>query len=267
MSEAQTIRQYLQHEFHADFVVEKAINSNEEYVVKISKSGNRYFYLRIIIKDDIRLTIVCEPEQYAAYFIESIDSAPKEKREMFCKYWELLGIKNVSVKINDNSCTLESVRDKSAQWKRFNLRYTKAPFCRETLDDKYDVICHCAKQIISMVLSLTNYHIEGEGFEEGAKKIVEQTKYERNPVNRELCLLAKGYSCSVCGFNFEKTYGVIGRNFIEVHHTHPVSQMGEGYIVDPIKELFPVCSNCHSMLHKRKDPYTIEELKAMYNGG
>ena len=266
MTEAQTIRHYLQQEFHADFVVEKNISANEEYVVRISKSGNRYFFLKITIKDNIRLTIVCEPEQYAASFIDSIDSASIAKREMFCKYWELLGEKNVNLKINDNASTIDSVINKLAQWKRFNLRYTKAPFCNETLEDKYDVICHCAKLIISMVLALTDYRIEGEGFEEGAKRLIEQTKYERNPVNRELCLLAKGYTCSVCGFDFEKTYGAIGHNFIEVHHSNPVSQMGEGYIVDPIKELFPVCSNCHSMLHKRKVPYTIDELKAMYKG-
>ena len=129
MTEAQTIRHYLQQEFHADFVVEKNISANEEYVVRISKSGNRYFFLKITIKDNIRLTIVCEPEQYAASFIDSIDSASIEKREMFCKYWELLGEKNVSLKINDNASTLDSVKNKLTQWKRFNLRYTKAPFC------------------------------------------------------------------------------------------------------------------------------------------
>ena len=41
--------------------------------------------------------------------------------------------------------------------------------------------------------------------------------------------------------------------------------MAEGYIVDPIKDLFPVCPNCHSMLHKIDPPYSIEELKKIIN--
>ena len=37
--------------------------------------------------------------------------------------------------------------------------------------------------------------------------------------------------------------------------------MDENYVVKPLKELFPVCPNCHAMLHRRKPPYSIEELR------
>ncbi|MDY6960261.1 MAG: HNH endonuclease, partial [Halobacteriota archaeon] len=30
---------------------------------------------------------------------------------------------------------------------------------------------------------------------------------------------------------------------------------------DPVNDLRPVCPNCHAVLHKKKPPYTIEELK------
>ena len=63
---------------------------------------------------------------------------------------------------------------------------------------------------------------------------------------------------------FEK-YGDIGKDYIEVHHLIPVSQMGANYIVDPIKDLAPLCSNCHSMIHKKNPPYTIEELRSLIN--
>ena len=39
--------------------------------------------------------------------------------------------------------------------------------------------------------------------------------------------------------------------------------MGANYIVDPIKDLAPLCSNCHSMIHRRNPPYTIEELRTL----
>ena len=67
--------------------------------------------------------------------------------------------------------------------------------------------------------------------------------------------------CSVCGFDFQKQYGAIGKNFIHVHHIVPVSQMGDGYVVDPIKDLIPVCPNCHAMIHRTDPPLTIEELR------
>jgi|JI10StandDraft_1071094.scaffolds.fasta_scaffold84202_3 hypothetical protein len=102
-------------------------------------------------------------------------------------------------------------------------------------------------------------------FIEGSIKTVTFNKYERNPNARKECLAYyQGYACQVCGIDFEKMYGFIGRNFIHVHHINPIANIGAEYIVNPIKDLIPVCPNCHSMLHVRKpNPYSIEELKAM----
>lgn len=55
----------------------------------------------------------------------------------------------------------------------------------------------------------------------------------------------------------------IGRNFIEVHHIVPVHERKEEYVVDPIKDLIPLCSNCHSMIHRRNPVYSPDELKSM----
>jgi 5-methylcytosine-specific restriction protein A len=49
-----------------------------------------------------------------------------------------------------------------------------------------------------------------------------------------------------------------------VHHIVPISEIGKEYIVDPIRDLVPVCPNCHMALHSKKDGvYTIEELRAI----
>ena len=37
--------------------------------------------------------------------------------------------------------------------------------------------------------------------------------------------------------------------------------IGEAHEVDPIEGLRPVCPNCHSMIHKRREAYTIEAVK------
>jgi 5-methylcytosine-specific restriction protein A len=63
--------------------------------------------------------------------------------------------------------------------------------------------------------------------------------------------------------DFEKMYGEIGHGFIHVHHIIPISTIGEEYKIDPIKDLVPVCPNCHAMLHKGKEGevLTIDKLK------
>ncbi len=105
----------------------------------------------------------------------------------------------------------------------------------------------------------------GENIIEGAKKQIVVNSYERNPDARKRCLKEHGYDCKVCGFNFEEKYGDIGKNFIHVHHTKPLSEIGEEYEVDP-NDLIPICPNCHAMLHKKRNPpYTIDELKDKIN--
>ena len=98
---------------------------------------------------------------------------------------------------------------------------------------------------------------------EGAKKQVTVNIYERDPKARAQCIEHYGYDCSVCGFNFEKVYGQVGKDFIHVHHIKPLSEIKEAYSVDPVKDLRPVCPNCHAMLHKKIPAYSIEELKSL----
>lgn len=98
---------------------------------------------------------------------------------------------------------------------------------------------------------------------EGAKKSIIVNSYERNPIARQQCINHWQAKCTVCDFDFEETYGLLGRGFIHVHHLTPVSQIGVEYQIDPIKDLRPVCPNCHAMLHKQEPPFSIAELKAI----
>ncbi|NOS73887.1 MAG: hypothetical protein HOP36_04985 [Methyloglobulus sp.] len=98
---------------------------------------------------------------------------------------------------------------------------------------------------------------------EGAKRTVVVNSYERNLKARSQCIALYRAKCSVCEFDFEKKYGEIGSGFIHVHHLTPLEDIGEEYEVDPIKDLRPVCPNCHAMLHKKQPPYSIEELKSI----
>ncbi|MGE9664878.1 HNH endonuclease, partial [Escherichia coli] len=50
---------------------------------------------------------------------------------------------------------------------------------------------------------------------------------------------------------------------IHVHHITPLSDIGERYKLDPVKDLRPVCPNCHAMIHRQKPSLTIEALKVL----
>lgn len=97
-----------------------------------------------------------------------------------------------------------------------------------------------------------------DDFYEGSVKLVVVNKYERSTKARKECLQHYGYSCQVCGFNYEKVYGSIGRDYIHVHHLVPIHKVRENYIVNPHKDLVPVCANCHAMLHRKINGKEVE---------
>ena len=98
---------------------------------------------------------------------------------------------------------------------------------------------------------------------EGNLRQITVNAHERNQKARAKCISHYGCRCAVCGFNFEAKYGEVGKGVIEVHHITPLSQISGEYVVDPVEDLIPVCSNCHTIIHKQKPPYNIEEAKAL----
>lgn len=99
---------------------------------------------------------------------------------------------------------------------------------------------------------------------EGGKKVVYTTKYERNPRNRARAIEIHGTKCAACGFDFESQYGSRGKGFIEVHHTKPLYMTEGETVVNPESDLVPLCSNCHRMIHRRRDEIlTVSELKEL----
>jgi len=78
---------------------------------------------------------------------------------------------------------------------------------------------------------------------EGIRKEITTNIYERNPIARQKCLEHYGYTCKVCDKSMDQIYGEDAKYIIEVHHIVPLSQIGKQYIIDPIKDLIPVCQN------------------------
>jgi 5-methylcytosine-specific restriction enzyme A len=105
---------------------------------------------------------------------------------------------------------------------------------------------------------------------EGRKKTIATQIYERSKLLRDKAI--EHYTrngrivCEVCGFDFYKEYGQIGKGYIEIHHQKPIFQYEESdfskVVTDALKNLVPLCSNCHRMIHRNKEkPFTTKELK------
>jgi len=109
--------------------------------------------------------------------------------------------------------------------------------------------------------SLPEEITETEALYEGTKRQISVNAYERNPEARRKCITHYGTSCVICGFNFAKRYGEVGKNLIHVHHLRELSDIGEKYEIDPIQDLRPVCPNCHAIIHRHKPAYSIKEVK------
>lgn len=83
-------------------------------------------------------------------------------------------------------------------------------------------------------------------------------RYERDPAARAACLAHYGYRCSACGRTLEDLYGEVGRRVIQVHHLRQLSEGETERSVNPVKDLRPLCPNCHTIVHTAKPPRSIE---------
>jgi 5-methylcytosine-specific restriction enzyme A len=101
---------------------------------------------------------------------------------------------------------------------------------------------------------------------EGEAKVGVSIRFERSEALRNAKLRGSDFCCEVCGFNFERVYGELGRGFIECHHEHPLAARDGASRQTTLDQLRLVCRNCHSMLHKGQppeSPRTIDGLKKL----
>jgi 5-methylcytosine-specific restriction protein A len=65
--------------------------------------------------------------------------------------------------------------------------------------------------------------------------------------------------CCVCTFEFAQRYGSLGEDYIEGHHTKPLSELA-AEAETKVKDIALVCSNCHRMIHRRRPWLSLDEL-------
>ena len=106
---------------------------------------------------------------------------------------------------------------------------------------------------------------------EGRLKLVEHFQRERNreiiKAKKQQVLRATGcLTCEVCGFDFARVYGHLGRGFCEVHHKVPLAEVGTE-VTTKLEDLAILCANCHRMVHRTNPFKSIEELKQLVTSG
>jgi len=159
-------------------------------------------------------------------------------------------LESLSLQINHTPVDFDLHSESESAWHHFDL---------SMISTKH--------QAADLVIRLHGYITQiSEGEFEGKMLEVSQTRYERSPKNRKICLDIHGYRCKICTVDFGEMYPGIGKEFIHVHHVKQLSLQSEEVRLDPAKDLIPVCPNCHAMLHRKTPPYLPEELiKIMEN--
>lgn len=274
MTDVQDIRINLEAEYDIPFEVQGTHDGGEPaFVIGPKDPGKELFVIRVYFRNRIRLHMDYVPQRYSAEFIRSMAGQSEENRQKFFEYASLLtdlGAK-VDISVNGSKLTSDDRSKWPENWRDFRVHITKMPIFEDGELAYTEVASKWGSLMVGMILSLADIVPVDEdilsghkaGYAEGNLQRIEINRYERNPLNRKLCIAAKGYDCSICGMNFQKQYGEIGRHFIHVHHIVPVSQMEAEYIIDPIKDLIPVCPNCHAMMHRFNPPLMPDKLKEM----
>jgi hypothetical protein len=103
-----------------------------------------------------------------------------------------------------------------------------------------------------------------KAYEEGERYEVRSTAIERNPRARQACIDHHEAKCFACGFDFSTRYGELGEGYIHVHHRKAVALSSGPYLLDPVRDLIPLCPNCHAMIHRYSDPADVEGFIARY---
>jgi 5-methylcytosine-specific restriction protein A len=105
----------------------------------------------------------------------------------------------------------------------------------------------------------------------GADSQVEAAQFRwhrRAERSRSLATEAKkfhGTRCQVpaCGKDLSEIYGDLANGYIEAHHLTPFSKLeGRPTELDPKQDFAVVCPDCHRMIHRRSEPYSLAEISA-----
>ena len=177
----------------------------------------------------------------------------------------VVGWKDATARMQRQGYTAHTLR--SLTWRNLGFRcgqyFGESP--KEKIEEVWTVLVSCFQRSRGTEAVALVEEVDPSSLVEGAKTRVVVNAYERNASARDQCLKVHGRNCSVCGLNFGRRYGPLAENYIHVHHLRPLSEINTSYTVDPVKDLRPVCPNCHAVIHidRTKPPLSLEAVRCM----
>ena len=95
------------------------------------------------------------------------------------------------------------------------------------------------------------------------KKVANHIQYEGriSIANKNKVKSILGAKCMACGKDMSEIYGDIGKNYIELHHKIPYSDMKENDTRTlSLDDFCVLCPDCHRMIHRLPDAGDIDML-------
>ena len=221
-----------------------------------------------------RIRIDFEPGKFAGSLLSDMGKVDADGRSVFHAVLadcHRLGSR-IDFRINGVVFPYDSKEVWTQTWNRLNLSIDKGQLELGVDESESDtqIICSWTGRFAASVVALLPTEELGEnvdpeviGYPEGAVISVQTNRYERDRRNRAAAFAIHGTTCKGCGLEMGVRYGSIAAGFIEIHHVTPVSQLGAGYVIDPVHDLVPLCPNCHSVVHRRTPPLTLVDLQEL----
>jgi len=204
------------------------------------------------------------PDTFASGLMRALCEDDAQRRKEFSALAAVFVSSGASCSIRVDERQVDPTALPEGQWSKIEISCARLTDKSDEQRDAEHVTGACLALILAL-LPVDADAVEisplGQGLPEGALVRVAVNRYERSPANRAAAIAAHGAHCHACGFDFAEIYGPLGDGFIEVHHRTPVSRMGPGYVVSPEKDLVPLCSNCHQMVHRLDPPIPVEDLR------
>jgi 5-methylcytosine-specific restriction protein A len=234
-----------------------------ELKIRLAQIPAPHGFTMRIYDDYLSWKIELHLDVFSAPLISAMQDRYSDRKVGLDSYLDLAQIKNNIFKLaingNPNPASLNE------DWKDINFVLAKS---YNTEESEFTTLSSVLLDFMCILLYLiiedtewTSTEVMGD--EEGGSYSEIVKKYERSRYNRAMCLKYYGFTCRGCGELLAEKYGPIGMDVIHVHHIVPVSQMGGAYRLNPIRDLIPLCPNCHTIVHRKTPVLDIESLRSL----
>ena len=234
-----------------------------ELKIRLAQIPDPHGFTMRIYDNYLSWKVELQLDVFTAPLVSAMQNRFGERKLGLESYLELAKAKNnyFHLSINGDSEKVSSDED----WTDINFVLAKSYFSEDSeFASLSAVILDFMCIVLFLIIEDTEWTANIElGQEEGTVYSEVVKKYERSRYNRALCLKYYGFMCRGCGDKLAEKYGPIGTDVIHVHHIVPLSKMDGTYQLNPIKDLIPLCPNCHNIVHKKNPPMEIEELNLL----